>query len=628
MKGLKKALPILLAAVMLTMLLPVQVFAMQIFVEVATGTTIYTLEVEPTDRIEDVKALIADKAGIPAARQILTYAGKTLADGNTLQDYSIQKDATLRVESSRYGREKLGAMANGVNLQYVYDKLVAGCADGQAQIAMDITGKNIDGDKLKTAYKMFYSDYPEYFWVTGGYRAATETQGETETLKVEPDYTVTGGALTTAKAAYDTKVSALTNGLTGTDYDKAKTLHDRLIAEVTYQKTDNDQNAYGALVEGKAVCNGYARAYQHLLQKAGIEAWYVSGTSVSPTAKESVDHAWNLVKLDGQWYYTDVTWDDQGENTFYAYFNITTSQLLEDHVIGEVYKDLVPEATATGANFYVKEERVFAAYDQAKLAALLKKDGNKTGIYVSGDMAAFKTALDADMLNLAGALGATGKYKVTCNMSTLGKAMILQVVVLSEDHVHQVVSTVAKIEPTCARSGVMEFYLCSCGLKFLDKECTKQITNSTQLEIRALAHTPSNWENTIAEHWKVCTVCSAEIANVRGLHTDTNGDNTCDTCEYAMDKTPTEGTDTTETTEETSTEGTVTNPTDENKPENGGNTAPPAANEPGQEAPKTDRTYILLIVAGVCGAGAAFMHFGWPKVWPKLRPILEKRFKK
>ena len=121
-----------------------------------------------------------------------------------------------------------------------------------------------------------------------------------------------------------------------TDYQKELALHDWLCKHIRYDHRTNHYKStcsYSAIVKGLAVCEGYSEAFTELLHRVGIDAATVYGFVLPEEDPENNGHAWNIVCINGNWYYVDVTWDDEPQLR-YDYFNLTTAQMALDHKNG------------------------------------------------------------------------------------------------------------------------------------------------------------------------------------------------------------------------------------------------------------------------------------------------------
>ena len=143
------------------------------------------------------------------------------------------------------------------------------------------------------------------------------------------------------------------------ELEKLRYLHDYIVKNCTYSEdAQSPFTAYGALVEGKATCQGYADAMHILLSKAGFETIFATGEVYENN--QVIKHKWNYVKLsDGSWYAIDTTWDDpqnKQEKDFvgYDYFLISDSVIEKNHTKFENAYFTLPEANLMSLNFHTQ----------------------------------------------------------------------------------------------------------------------------------------------------------------------------------------------------------------------------------------------------------------------------------
>lgn len=177
--------------------------------------------------------------------------------------------------------------------------------------------ENLTYEQAKQVYQMFRYSNPQYYFFSNSFRKNEEKC--IFQLGILSDF-AKGTDRMAANAKIKYQIGEMLSEINGeeTDLMKEKTAHDLICEKVVYDENfDNlaknrfNQTIYSVLCTDSTVCAGYSQTMMLLMNAAGIDC----AMAFSPT------HAWNMVLLEGNWYYVDLTWDDQKDNWIYDYFN-------------------------------------------------------------------------------------------------------------------------------------------------------------------------------------------------------------------------------------------------------------------------------------------------------------------
>lgn len=316
---------------------------------------------------------------------LYTAKGITIDESCTLRIRTSKSGWSVRYVSKEYVIEKDEEIATSIEgesllenykTKYAYSTLTAKqkklyealyeCVESHGD-SVDVSDLACTATDLEKAFYAMDYENPQFFWLASGY---SYNYSGGIVYSVTPSYGRTKSQAAVIAPKLEAAAEKIINGALelDTEFERVKYIHDAIVNMTTYRSDGGEykRDADGPLVNGYALCEGYSKAFAYLCQSIGIECFCISGTSDGP-------HMWNVVKLGGDWYQMDVTFDDPTgvEPTCeYEYFCLTTAQICEDHKIDNPFT--VPSCVDTEYNYYVASG--VTRYDDADdaYAAILK----------------------------------------------------------------------------------------------------------------------------------------------------------------------------------------------------------------------------------------------------------------
>lgn len=247
---------------------------------------------------------------------------------------------TQKNDSDRTGAEAISISEEdmeGTNYHYQqlnpdekvgYRFLYQGCLEYEP----DIYIKPLSDESSRRVLLAFRYDHPEFYWVKDDATITSNSMDVTDKIS----FTVPPDAEAKVKKLKNKADSILKEAPLG-EYEKVKYIYEYIINNTDYDlKAPDNQTAYSVLINGSSVCGGYASAFLYLCDRAGIDCAYVTGEIIGKGP-----HAWNLVKISGDYYWVDTTWGDPAyfitlkgqEDIFYDYLCVTDEQIMSGRVL-------------------------------------------------------------------------------------------------------------------------------------------------------------------------------------------------------------------------------------------------------------------------------------------------------
>lgn len=273
--------------------------------------------------------------------------------------------------------------------QQVYLEILEALIDFRENVRLS----SCDKELISRVFQCVLNDHPEIFYVEG-YSYTEYTLGDIlKKITFTGSYRFGPEEVARKQQQIDDYVNQCLAGMPedADEYEKVKYIYEYLIHHTDYDATAEDsQNICSVFLERKSVCQGYAKATQYLLNRAGVFATLVLGQVVGGEG-----HAWNLVRIDGEYYYVDTTWGDASYQAVggsdypiekiptinYDYLGVTTEQMEQTHTPDNVVE--LPLCTAIEANYYVREGIYFTEWDEEKIEKIFSDSYEKGEAYVT-----------------------------------------------------------------------------------------------------------------------------------------------------------------------------------------------------------------------------------------------------